>query len=85
MTAVNWKSAISGDWSTQADWSNNAIPGSSSDVTIAVVGAYEVTVDSAESAHSITLNDASGTLSVDATLSLTTTLAVESGTLDLLG
>ena len=84
MTAASWKNAVNGDWSTQGDWSNNVIPGSTTDVTIGVAGAYYVTVESPEAAHSITLSDASGTLVVDATLSLTTTLAVDGATLDLL-
>ena len=83
MTAASWKSAVNGDWSMASDWSNNVVPGSTTDVTIGVAGAYDVTVASApEAAHSITLNDASGTLTVEQALSLATTLTVKSGTLD---
>ena len=84
MTAASWKSAVNGDWSTASDWSNNIVPGSTTDVTIGVAGAYDVTVASGpEAAHSITLNDTSATLTVEQTLSLTTTLTVASGTLGL--
>jgi hypothetical protein len=83
-TPDSWKSAVSGNWTTAADWSAG-VPTSSNDVTIAVSGKYTVTINSADAANSLTINDATATVSDTSggTLSITTTLAVTAGTFSL--
>ena len=66
MTAVSWKSAVSGDWTTVADWSTGKQPVSTDDVTIGVAGSYTVSVTSAIAADLITLTDSSATLAITA-------------------
>ena len=64
MTAISWKHAVNGDWSTQADWNPASVPGSADAVTIAVnTAAYTVTVTSVEAAKTLTLSAPPSTLS----------------------
>jgi hypothetical protein len=83
ITSVSWIGAINGDWSTRADWSTGKVPGKSSDVTISASGAYTVTISAAESAHSITIDDAGVIVSASNTLDLGATLALIAGTFEL--
>jgi len=84
-TGDSWKSAVSGNWTTAADWSTGVAPTSSNDATIAVAGTYTVTISSAVAAKSLTINDANATVadSSGGTLSIATTLAVTAGTFSL--
>ena len=66
MAAVSWKSAVSGDWTTKADWSTGMVPVSTDDVTIGVAGSYTVSVTSAIAANSITLSNSSAILAITA-------------------
>ncbi len=77
--SASWKSATNGDWSQAADWTSNAVPDATSDVTIAVPGSYTVTVSSAEAAHSLTLNDPGATLQIGAALTVGATFTGTSG------
>ena len=50
MATYGWKSAVNGDWATAADWSPAGPPNAATaDATIAVDGAYTVTIATAES------------------------------------
>src|SRR5580658_8343543 len=81
---VSWKTAVSGDWNTAADWTGGVVPGSSNDVTIGVAGAYTVTISTGQSAHSLTISDAAATVADNAgALALTTKLSLTAGTLAL--
>jgi hypothetical protein len=65
MAAVSWKSAVSANWTTIADWSSGAVPVSTADVTIGVAGAYTVTLTTpAITVNSITVSDVNATLAV---------------------
>ena len=86
MTAIKWKSGVSGDWNTGSDWSGG-VPGASNAVTIAAAGTYAVTVDHSEAAQSILLNAAGASLvesGQHVTLTLGTGLTVSAGTLSLI-
>ena len=83
MAALSWKSGISGDWATAYDWSGNAVPLATDDVTINASGAYTITVSVGESAHSLTLNTAGADLDVVNRLNIGTTLVATAGTLEL--
>ena len=87
MAAISWKSATSQNWTTAADWSTGAVPGSADDATISVAGTYQVTIDSADAAHSVTLNNKSATLAINSggTLTLGTTLVNTAGIVQLNG
>jgi autotransporter-associated beta strand protein len=46
MVAVNWKAPVNGNWNTAANWSTNAVPALTDDVTISAAGSYTVTISS---------------------------------------
>jgi hypothetical protein len=87
MAAIHWKSAISGDWATAANWSSGTVPGAGDDVTISVAGTYTVTITDNEAAHSLTLDDADATVVIgnggNNTFTVGTTLSLTAGTLQL--
>jgi hypothetical protein len=91
MAAISWETGISGTWTAAADWSTGAVPNASSDVTIAVAPAagstaYTVTLGSAASVDSVTLDQAAATLDVDnGTLAVAKTFALAAGNLALIG
>ena len=80
MASVNWKSGVSGNWNTAADWTGGAVPGSASDVIVGVAGSYTVTINASDAAHSLTINNATATVADDAgMLTLGTKLSVTAG------
>jgi autotransporter-associated beta strand protein len=56
MALVFWKAAVSGDWSTAADWSTNTVPSSADNVEFDLIGNYLVTVTHAQTANSLDFN-----------------------------
>ncbi len=56
-----WKAAVSGSWSTAADWSTGVVPTSSDNVCIKLAGTYKVTISGNVSAGTISLGGTSGT------------------------
>jgi len=90
MTTFTWKSGVSSDWSTSADWSPAGPPGAGDTALIDVAGTYTITISTAEPANAVTLDATNATLDLESggtlTLSGTNpTLAVLAGTLDLAG
>ncbi len=90
--SFSWKSAVSADWATAADWTPAGPPNAANaDATIAVTGAYTVTIGAAESfvVDSLTFDPAtSGVLALNGKLTLGGTLAamnMSSGTVNLAG
>ncbi len=83
MGSVNWKLPISGYWSTGSNWSTNAVPNSTSDVTISVPGSFGVTISSPASAHSLKLSNAHAKIIDNSSLRIGTTLDLAAGTFDL--
>jgi fibronectin-binding autotransporter adhesin len=53
MSSISW-TATSGNWGNAADWSGDAVPTSSDDVTIAVGSSVTVTISANEASNSIT-------------------------------
>jgi hypothetical protein len=80
-SSIQWNGS-SGDWATPADWSTDAIPGSSDDTVIAGPGSYTVTVTALESVGSVLLSDRAATLRIQSggTLAVSGSLRVKSGT-----
>jgi hypothetical protein len=80
MTAINWKNAVTGDWSTPADWSTNTVPGSGDAVTVSVAGSYVVSISSAAFANSLTFTASLASLFENAgSLTMAGVLTVDSG------
>ncbi len=82
-SADSWKGAVSGNWSDAALWSLGVAPTATTSALIETPGTYTITVANAAQAASLTLDDASATLNVTASLSVTGTIAVQAGTLSL--
>ncbi len=86
LAAVSWTGGATGNWDAAANWSNNAVPTSTADVTIDTVSAATITIKSgdAESVHSLIVgsNDAlsltGGSLSIAAGLTNRGTITVGS-------
>ncbi len=74
-TAVHWAKAISGDFTTAADWTGGVVPGLTSIVTLDAPGStpYTVTVSTTQSVNAIQT-------AADATLDITGNLTVTNGT-----
>ncbi|MGC2524294.1 MAG: hypothetical protein WA417_16930, partial [Stellaceae bacterium] len=66
MAAVSWKSAVSANWNTPADWSTGAVPAAADTVTIGVAGAYTVALTTAITVDSIAVSDLHATLAIAA-------------------
>ena len=54
MTQIHWKSAVSADFNTAADWSTGNVPGAADDAILdATGGAFTVSTSTAETVNSI--------------------------------
>ncbi len=81
---VNWLNPVSGNWSDAANWSTGLAPNANNDVTISVAGTYTVTINAAESANSLTIDNSTATVAVSAAqFSVSTTIDVVAGHLSL--
>ena len=81
MTAISWKSGISGAWGNAADWSGGVVPGAGDSVTINAAGTYTVTIGAglSYSVGTLSLNAAGATLDDLGTLTLGSTFTVSAG------
>ena len=78
---ISWRSAQSGNWSVATNWSPAEVPGAGDDALIDLPGAYLVAVGAA-TVQTLTLDDGDGELQVNGPLTITDTLIVKAGTLD---
>jgi hypothetical protein len=83
-----WTVAKSADWTKSQDWSNG-VPTSNLDALIenSVTGAtsktaYTITVSSHDAAHTLTMNDTYGTLNDNSSLTVSGSLSLSAGTID---
>jgi fibronectin-binding autotransporter adhesin len=86
MATTSWKSGVSGNWQTAADWTGGAAPnGVGTSVAIAAPGSYSVSLSDTDSyaVDALTLADTTGTLNIAGALSVTA--LVNSGTIALSG
>ena len=83
MSSISWVSAVSGDWATGSNWSGGVVPTATDDVTIALSGAFTVSITTPVAANSLTLNNAQATVIDTGSLSLTGALNLTAGTFDL--
>lgn len=83
MSTIHWASGINGDWATKADWAGGTVPGAADDVFIDAAGTYNVTISTAQAAHSLMVNDATATVVDNSTLTIGTTLTLTAGTFTL--
>ncbi|HEV2097340.1 MAG TPA: hypothetical protein VGR45_00270, partial [Stellaceae bacterium] len=66
MTAISWKSPVSGSWTTATDWSTGTVPAAGDDVTIGVGGSYVVSIVALPvTVKSLTVNNPSAVLTID--------------------
>jgi len=89
MTSYTWGSAVSGTWSTAADWTPSGVPSSSADsATIDATGAtYTVSYDeTSETIDDLTVDSATATLAFDVgqTLTVDGATMLLAGTIDLI-
>ena len=85
MASIRWKNSTGGTWSVGSNWSGGVVPGAGDSVLIAKApsaGAYTIDIVSPVDVASVTLNQALATLDVLDT-SLTTSLSLKAGTLEL--
>ena len=83
-----WKSAVSGDWGTAADWNPSGAPnGSAVAATISIPGTYTVTIanDETFAVGSLDLNNSLATLSIAGELNVSSLLGLNAGALALSG
>ena len=66
MQAIHWINSVGGDFTDAADWSGGVVPGAGDNAVIDAAGQYTVTLSSAETVGSLTLDD-SGPPSCSAT------------------
>jgi len=78
--AIDWISGgVSGDWATASDWVGGVVPVAGDDVDINATGTYTVTVDEAQAAKSLTIDDADVTVADNSTLTMGGALTVTAG------
>ena len=84
MASIGWKTATSGNWTTAADWTGGAVPGSGDDVTLGLSGGYAVSITSPiTTVSTISITNSSATLLVqDVVTGLTSGDFTNSGTFD---
>jgi len=72
-TTYVWSNTAGGNWNVAADWSPNGMPGSGDTADISASGTYTVTVNTAESVGTLTMNGTSGmqTLNISSSGTLT--------------
>lgn len=87
MANLDWKQAISGDWSTAAAWSGDLAPSALDDVFVGLIGNYVVTIAGAATARSLTFDAPGATLVQEAggSLALSGALTVNNGLVTLAG
>jgi len=61
---VRWQNPGNGNWNTASAWNTGSVPTAEDDVFIDVDGTYTVTINSAVTAHSITIGAGAGTQNV---------------------
>ena len=82
MTTHSWTTAFSADWSADANWSPTGAPNAfTDDAVIAASGTYTVSIAAGEAvqANTVSVTSSGATLSVLGSLTLGSTLSVQSG------
>jgi len=81
MSSTNWLIGISGNWDTGGYWSSG-LPNSTSNVTISAFGNYTISLDTAATINSLTMDQFGATLaeSSSGVLNITNGLSMQNGT-----
>ncbi len=80
--AIGWDGQSS-EWTNGIHWSSDPNPpASTDDVAITLPGTYTVTLDAAETVHSIVIDSPDATLVLDANLTATDNFILDAGTID---
>ena len=82
-----WRAGVDGNWDNASKWAHKGVPNALDRVLIAAAGSYTVTVNSADYAQSVVLDNGTATLSIAAggDLDVEQGLDVQAGTLALAG
>src|SRR6516162_5886831 len=85
MPIIHWRTGTSGDWSQGSNWIGGVAPGAGDDAFVDASGTYTVTISTAISTNSLTLNASGATVTETAAGSLTLAgaLNLEAGTFQL--
>jgi hypothetical protein len=84
--AIGWENQSGGEWTDAINWSSYFNPpASGDDVAITQAGTYTVTLDAAETIHSIVIDAPDATLVLDGNLTTTGDLILDAGTIDFNG
>lgn len=80
-----WRAGVDGNWDNASKWAHKGVPNALDRVLIAAAGSYTVTVNSADYAQSVVLDNGTATLSIAAggDLDVEQGLDVQAGTLAL--
>ncbi len=85
-TDIAWNRNTSGEWTDAKNWSPNAAaPQSGDDVAITQSGTYVVTLDAAQSIHSLVIDAPDATLVLDADLTVVGDFILDAGTIEFNG
>ena len=87
MSAINWKSALGGDWSVGANWELGLVPTPTDTTQITLPGNYTVSITSHVSAANLAINAIGATLAESSAGSLTVSggLSLANGVVSLNG
>jgi hypothetical protein len=83
MATLHWRSGVTGDWATGADWDLGLAPAAGDLALIDAAGVYTVTITAPEAVQSLTVNDAGATVVDSSTLTVGGALTVAAGVFDL--
>jgi hypothetical protein len=85
-TEIAWNRDTSGAWTDAINWtSNGAAPQSGDDVAITQSGTYVVTLDAAQTIHSLVIDAPDATLVLDADLTVVGDFILDAGTIEFNG
>ena len=85
-TAIAWIPNASGEWIDAKNWSSTgAVPQPGDDVAITQSGTYVVTLDAAQSIHSLVIDAPDATLVLDANLAVAGDFILDAGTIEFNG
>ncbi len=85
MTTLTWTVGASGLWTTASNWSPAQVPGSGDVALVTLPGAYLISLPGSASVDSLTLDDATGAISIGGSLDVTSALDIVAGSLSVGG
>jgi len=85
-TQATWTNTAGGDWGNPANWSSTpAEPDATTNAAITLPGTYGVTINDSRAIHSLLLDGAGASLTINGTLSIADTAAFDAGSVTMNG